>query len=333
MSAAENDQPPDQPTEAAAGAGRELAGAGVVADPSMRASEGEPSYDELLLRAAVRKVPLVAYGRQDLVVSLAECLHETVPCDVLALLMDCDTGPEVYVTAPSDTTLARGVAEGIVEKFCPDHAVASVAVYHLEGPRHPQDTDGRGQPRSELFIPVRNGRVRLGVLGLFSVDSGAFAPAAEQTPAILHDEFTRVLQFMLRRRALSSRRATLWENLISQMSDRTRQLIHAERLASLGLLSVGVAHEIGNPTAHIQDNIQTFQRAWPVIERALAGLPTDTRQLQIATEEMPAILKAVINATDRITHTVQGLHAHAREDHGKHTRADRRRGRAHRACR
>ena len=37
-------------------------------------------------------------------------------------------------------------------------------------------------------------------------------------------------------------------------------LAHTDKLASIGLLSAGVAHEINNPLAYVQNNLAVLQR-------------------------------------------------------------------------
>ena len=48
----------------------------------------------------------------------------------------------------------------------------------------------------------------------------------------------------------------MYENLAQQVNERSRQLVRSERLAGVGFLAAGVAHEINNPLA----SIALFQR-------------------------------------------------------------------------
>jgi len=56
------------------------------------------------------------------------------------------------------------------------------------------------------------------------------------------------------------------ESYASQMEslakERAKQLMHADRMATLGMLSAGVAHEINNPLTFISGNAQILEKAW-----------------------------------------------------------------------
>ena len=50
---------------------------------------------------------------------------------------------------------------------------------------------------------------------------------------------------------------------IRDQTERQRMramLAHSDKLASIGLLSAGIAHEINNPLAYVQNNLAVLQR-------------------------------------------------------------------------
>lgn len=85
-------------------------------------------------------------------------------------------------------------------------------------------------------------------------------------------------------------------------ASRAAQLVHADRMASIGVLSASVAHEINNPTSFLSVNVQTLRDSWPPIERALAGSATesDSVRAKAVAQEMPAILSEMEDGLSRI---------------------------------
>ena len=63
--------------------------------------------------------------------------------------------------------------------------------------------------------------------------------------------------------------------------DLQRRLVHAERLASIGKLAAGVAHEINNPATYILFNFDVVQTNVQRIRDTLAALPPDLSGPQI----------------------------------------------------
>ncbi|MDJ0840617.1 MAG: response regulator [Acidobacteriota bacterium] len=103
--------------------------------------------------------------------------------------------------------------------------------------------------------------------------------------------------------------------------ERSKMLIHADRLASLGTLTAGIAHEINNPNTFISGNAQTLDRIWPVIETALtnelARSPESNRKINLVLSEYPKMISGIRNGVTRVTNIVKGLKTFARV--GKNT--------------
>ncbi len=102
---------------------------------------------------------------------------------------------------------------------------------------------------------------------------------------------------------------------------RAQQLVHADRLAALGVMSAGVASEINNPTSLISGNIQTMEKFWPDIEKAiLASMEreeSNKERYEFILEEAPALLKGVRTGAMRIAGIANGLKGYCRQDSGE----------------
>ncbi len=101
------------------------------------------------------------------------------------------------------------------------------------------------------------------------------------------------------------------------VEEKAKQLVHADRLSSIGMLTAGVAHEINNPTTFISGNVQTLQKFWPYQERMINECREDHpdyEKLMFIHEEMPDVINGIKNGTLRISSIVDGLKIFARQD-------------------
>jgi len=103
----------------------------------------------------------------------------------------------------------------------------------------------------------------------------------------------------------------------SLAKDRAQQLIHADRMATLGMLSAGVAHEINNPLTFIAGNTQTLERAWNQVADTLQTQSQQQGQedrWEFILDEVPKMLVGIHNGVNRISKIVSGLKRFARQD-------------------
>lgn len=96
---------------------------------------------------------------------------------------------------------------------------------------------------------------------------------------------------------------------------RAKQLVHAERLATLGMLSAGIGHEIKNPVAYVSGNVQILKRYRPVIQKAIGhALETktgDTKKLEFVANNLESIILGAMEGLGSITTILQGLNKYA----------------------
>ena len=108
--------------------------------------------------------------------------------------------------------------------------------------------------------------------------------------------------------------AQLASNMERLAESRAKQLIHADRLVTLGTLSAGIVHEINNPVSFISGNIQMFEMFWPIMQPVLQkelNENPESKKLKMIIEEFADMVKSMKKGTLRIKNIIQGLKAHA----------------------
>ncbi len=111
---------------------------------------------------------------------------------------------------------------------------------------------------------------------------------------------------------------------VTEKRNLEAQSLRNARLASIGVLAAGVAHEINNPNNAIQFNASLVSRAWhditPILREyvedngdfALGGLPFSE-----AGDSFPQLLSEIGRNSDRIRRIVQNLKHMSRQDAGE----------------
>ncbi|AGA27681.1 sensor histidine kinase [Singulisphaera acidiphila] len=119
-----------------------------------------------------------------------------------------------------------------------------------------------------------------------------------------------------------------------KLKEAQSQLIHSEKLASLGTLAAGMAHEINNPLAFASSNVEVLERelgailtlleryrsGWDILEQARPDLAAEIAQLE-AQVDMPYLQENLLSMAQstrkglkRVAQTVQNLRGFAQLD-------------------
>jgi signal transduction histidine kinase/CheY-like chemotaxis protein len=112
------------------------------------------------------------------------------------------------------------------------------------------------------------------------------------------------------------------ENKLRQESQyRLQQVIQADKLASLGEVVAGVAHEINNPNSFITYNIPLLEETWQIFEPLVtdyASAHPERRMSGFSIEElcgdMQELIRDIKTGSDRINKIVSNLKDFARLD-------------------
>lgn len=148
------------------------------------------------------------------------------------------------------------------------------------------------QDANELLRETRRGRTRMTVISTIGIVvlMAALSIRIRQAERTLDQRTGELLE-------ANARLETLSQDLERQVDDRTRRLVRAETLASVGTLSAGVAHEINNPMASIASCAEGLLRRGR--DPRLAGLE--------AFEEFPEYLQIIRDEAFRVKDITRNL--------------------------
>jgi signal transduction histidine kinase len=114
---------------------------------------------------------------------------------------------------------------------------------------------------------------------------------------------------------MTGRLREMYTNLAQQVNERSRQLVRSERLAGVGFLAAGVAHEINNPLASIAFCSEALERR---LDELMRHRPTDPEERKIIAK----YLKMIQEESFRCKEITERLLAFSRGGERKRERTD-----------
>jgi PAS domain S-box-containing protein len=120
--------------------------------------------------------------------------------------------------------------------------------------------------------------------------------------------------------------------LIKRLEEAHNQLLQSEKMAAIGQLAAGVAHEINNPVGFVNSNLGSLKiyadKLLTVINAYESNDPeqiADARQnadLEFLREDLPSLLKESQDGLSRVTKIVHDLKDFSHVDQAEHQEAD-----------
>ena len=111
--------------------------------------------------------------------------------------------------------------------------------------------------------------------------------------------------------------------LLGKVEEAQQQLLQSEKMAAIGQLAAGVAHEINNPVGFVNSNLGTLKtyvgQLLNVITAYETGVPEDIEFLR---DDLPSLVAESQEGLGRVTKIVQDLKDFSHVDQAEHQRAD-----------
>lgn len=130
---------------------------------------------------------------------------------------------------------------------------------------------------------------------------------------------------------LESERKEL-EQLLAKVEEAQQQLLQSEKMAAIGQLAAGVAHEINNPVGFVNSNLGSLKtyvgHLMNVIAAYEGGEPAQIEQarksadLDFLREDMTSLLRESQDGLERVTKIVQDLKDFSHVDQAEHQQAN-----------
>jgi signal transduction histidine kinase len=112
-----------------------------------------------------------------------------------------------------------------------------------------------------------------------------------------------------------------------KLDEATKRLVQSEKLASLGELAAGVAHEINNPVGYVSSNLTTLQKYLAVYEKVLDAPEADSPEMAalkkklnyaFIRDDLQNLVKETQEGVGRVKAIIQDLKDYARTNVATH---------------
>ena len=281
------------------------------------------NYDAAAVLAEIGAALAHTRQRDEIASLVTDCLQRTIP----------NEGTRLFVAgmAPEGLTDLDGnaaIPDAVAARFANGRVVTAVDA--LEGDTdpalHAATRETLATVGATIAVPVVAHGELMGALTLGAKRSGFFYTAGdaallralgyETAVALQHAAgYERIVEMNANLEAIIRERTAQLETANQELGDTLRelqaaesQLVHSEKMASLGRLVAGVAHEINNPVSFIANSVSPLKKR---LAKAAASPPEAAAKILAEAGE---IVDIMANGAERAAAIVKDLRSFSRLD-------------------
>lgn len=112
------------------------------------------------------------------------------------------------------------------------------------------------------------------------------------------------------------------ENTLNRLHEMRNQLMHSEKMASIGQLTAGIAHEINNPINFVGTSVQAIKMNLADLKQLLPENLRNHPELAALYAENETLMAGIERGMDRTRDIILGLRTFSRNEEGEFTAVD-----------
>jgi two-component system NtrC family sensor kinase len=108
---------------------------------------------------------------------------------------------------------------------------------------------------------------------------------------------------------------------LREVADLRRRLVTSARLAAVGELAAGIAHEINNPLAFVRSNLSQLETSWKHLREVLP-VPDASDETRFAMDDVEELVADSVEGVDRAAEIIRGVKSFSHAGTGARERTD-----------